>query len=155
MALPVRLERTTLWLTVRCSNQLSYGSMVAAFTLPGTKYKIVLRCIVPCIFYFHTLLGESARVELANAGVKVPCLTAWLRLYTEHSPLWMRVNEKVKERKTKAPIRRYCLTGAYNESWITRFYPQNFHVYSPRRQERLQTAQSRAEPISSSTCFVY
>ena len=100
-------------------------------------------------------LGESARVELANAGVKVPCLTVWLRLYTEHSHLRMRVNENTKERKTKAPIRRYCLTGAHNESWITRFYPQNFHVYSPHRQERLQTAQSRAEPISGSTCFVY
>ena len=85
-------------------------------------------------------LGESARVELANAGVKVPCLTVWLRLYTEHSHLRMRVNENAKERKTKAPIRRYCLTGAYNESWITRFYPQNFHVYSPHRQERLQKA---------------
>ena len=129
--------------------------MVAAFTLPETKHKIVLRCIVPCIFYFQVPLVESARVELANAGVKVPCLTVWLRLYTKHSHLRMRVNENAKERKTKAPIRRYCLTGAYNESWITRFYPQNFHVYSPHRQERLQTAQSRAEPISSSTCFVY
>ena len=151
MALPVRLERTTLWLTVRCSNQLSYGSIVAAFTLPdflwvdftGEQFLFTLRMV------------ESARVELANAGVKVPCLTVWLRLYTEHSHLRMRVNENTKERKTKAPIRRYCLTGAHNESWITRFYPQNFHVYSPHRQERLQTAQSRAEPISSSTCFVY
>ena len=89
MALPVRLERTTLWLTVRCSNQLSYGSMVTAFALPRTKHKIVLWCIVPCIFYFQIPLGESARVELANAGVKVPCLTAWLRLYCYFLIFWI------------------------------------------------------------------
>ncbi len=41
--------------------------------------KLFLRCIVPCIFYFQVPVVGSARFELTNAGVKVPCLTTWRR----------------------------------------------------------------------------
>ena len=82
LAAPVRLERTTPWLTVRCSNQLSYGAI--SMTPSGdANYYSGIKTVCQC------LLKKNRKICPQNPGADA--LTIWhgagIRAKYLHTPV--------------------------------------------------------------------